>query len=342
MAPQARAALLRNEPYAVPRPSGPLCRPEVGVPSRPRDSSRLAMGVSRPRGRGADRRSAFQAVPAILLPRRCAVPRPAGPLCRPEVGVPSRPRDSSSSAMCGSAARRAACRPEVGVPSRPRDSPSSAMCGSAARRAAVPTGGRRSKPSPRFFFLGDVRFRGPPGRGADRRSAFQAVPAILLPRRCAVPRPSGPLCRPEVGVPSRPRDSSSSAMCGSAARRAAVPTGGRRSKPSPRFSFLGDVWFRGPPGRGADRRSAFQAVPAILLPQRCAVSWFRGLRCVIPLTPTSRPCSRRALRRGSRCGSPSAGRRTRRAAGRVRPAASSGRLYGGSWAFPPGSSPTSR
>ena len=229
MAPQARAALLRNEPYAVPRPSGPRCRPEVGVPSRPRDSSRLAMGVSRPRGRGADRRSAFQAVPAILLPRRCAVPRPAGPLCRPEVGVPSRPRDS----------------------------PSSAMCGSAARRAAVPTGGRRSKPSPRFFLLGDVRFRGPPGRGADRRSAFQAVPAILLP-------------------------------------------------------------------------------------QRCAVSWFRGLRGVIPFTPTSRPCSRRALRRGSRCGSPSAGRRTRRAAGQVRPAASSGRLYGGSWAFPPGSSPTSR
>ena len=51
---------------------------------------------------------------------------------------------------------------------------------------AVPTGGRRSKPSPRFLFFGDGSFAAC-GRGADRRSAFQAVPALLLRWRCAVP-----------------------------------------------------------------------------------------------------------------------------------------------------------
>ena len=37
------------------------------------------------------------------------------------------------------------------------------------------------------------------------------------------PRPCGPLCRPEVGVPSRPRAFSQSAVRGFAALRAAVP-----------------------------------------------------------------------------------------------------------------------
>ena len=40
----------------------------------------------------------------------------------------------------------------------------------AALRAAVPTGGRRSKPSPRFSTIGDMRFRCAPRSGADRRS----------------------------------------------------------------------------------------------------------------------------------------------------------------------------
>ncbi len=30
-----------------------------------------------------------------------------------------------------------------------------------------------------------------------------------------------------------------------------MPTGGRRSKPSPRFFEIGGRWFRGLPGRGA-------------------------------------------------------------------------------------------
>ena len=58
--------------------------------------------------------------------------------------------------------------------------------------------------------LGDTRFRGPAGRGADQRSAFQAVPALLLRERYALsPRfaqRAGPHWEnwPEAGVPSRP------------------------------------------------------------------------------------------------------------------------------------------
>ena len=54
---------------------------------------------------------------------------------------------------------------------------------------AVPAGGRRSKPSPRFCSGGDMRFR---GAVAQR-------------------------CRPEVGVPSRPCGSAQAAICGFAA-----------------------------------------------------------------------------------------------------------------------------
>ena len=51
------------------------------------------------------------------------------------------------------------------------------MCGFAALRAAVPTGGRRSKPSPRLFSVSDGSFaafgrdaglKGPTGRTAQR------------------------------------------------------------------------------------------------------------------------------------------------------------------------------
>ena len=164
----------------------------------------------------ADRRSAFQAVPALLLGWLYAVPPTSGGLCRPEVGVPSRPRASSRLAV-----RR-----------------------SAHLRRAVPTGGRRSKPSPRFFSVGCTPFRPPPADCADRRSAFQAVPALLLGRLYAVPPTSGGLCRPEVGVPSRPRASSRSAVRRSAHLRRAVPTGGRRSKPSPRLFAGGHTRFR--------------------------------------------------------------------------------------------------
>ena len=105
-------------------------------------------------------------------------------------------------------------------------------------RAAMPTGGRRSKPSPRFYSGGGTRFRGP----------------------------AGPRCRPEVGVPSRPRASARAAVCG--------------------FAAL--------PGRGAGRRPAFQAVPALLLGRRYAVS--RPCRAAAPTgsrrsKPSPRFCS---------------------------------------------------
>ena len=163
-------------------PAGPRCRPEVGVPSRPRASTRAAnvSAVSRwcpcsvPRcrpggrrsqarerrrfcsarpvcgfaalpGRGAGRRiTAFQAVPALLLGRRYAVSRPC--------------------------------------------------------RAAAPTGGRRSKPSPRFFAVG----------GTVVRPATRGYAGL----KTGVPFPA---------APSNPAAFRAPRPC-----RAAVPTGGRR------------------------------------------------------------------------------------------------------------------
>ena len=295
--------------------------------------------------------------------RLAAAPtRPCGPLCRPEAGVPSRPRASSQSGVRGFAALRAAehtCLSTIwrsiymvvarslpfegvatavpcpqGVRAERGAIPTVGVSAAAALRAAVPTGGRRSKPSPRFFSVGDasrsraavvplpsagtcrdgshpddwgLRRRGPVGRCADQRSAFQAVPALLLGRRCAgFP---GPLCRPcPQGVRAETGAIPTVGVFAAAALGAAVPTGGRRSKPSPRFCSVGDAgrsgaaapplpsggtcrdgnhssdWGlrrRGPAGRCADRRSAFQAVPAVLFSRRCAA--FRGRCATLPL-----------------------------------------------------------
>ena len=107
------------------------------------------------------------------------------------------------------------CRPEVGVPSRPRASSRLAVRPLAPLRGAVPTRGRRSKPSPRFFAVGIARSRCATRSGADRRSAFQAVPALLsrlavrplAPLRGAVPAPTGRTDQ-RSAFPSRPRASS--------------------------------------------------------------------------------------------------------------------------------------
>ena len=230
---QAFPAIHRGWEYAFSRPVGPRCRSETGVPSVPRDSSRLGVRFSRPCGprfskrrpwlgvrvfaalRGADRRSAFQAFPAIHRGWEYAFSRPCGPRCRPEVGVPSGPRDSSRlgvrvfAALSGRGADRrsafqavqardssrsgvrvfaalsgrdAGRRPALqAVPAihRGREYAFSRPC-----RAAMPVGDRRSKRSPRFFAVGGTRFRGP----------------------------VGPRCRSETGAPSRPRDSSRSAV----------------------------------------------------------------------------------------------------------------------------------
>ena len=146
--------------------------------------------VRPPAAGGADRRSAFQAVPALRGGWRYVVsavagceggwglrrPPACGGLCRPEVGVPSRSRASGWLAVRGFAvacceggwglrhppACGGLCRPEVGVPSRLRASGWLAVRGFAVACCE-----------------GGWGLRHPPACGG--------------------------LCRPEVGVPSRPR-----------------------------------------------------------------------------------------------------------------------------------------
>ncbi len=204
------------------------CRPEAGGPSRPRAFSRAAMRALRPSGPRADRRSAFQAVPALFLAQLCA---PCGPPGRvPTGGRRSKPSPRFfSRSYTRLAALRAACRPEVGVPSRPRDSSPAAIRAlrpsgpRAGRRPAVqavpailrpqlyalrgppgrvPAGGRPSKPSPRFF-----------ARSFTRLTALRAA------------------CRPEAGVPSRPRGFARAAMRGGSASSAAQGEGATRTAP---------------------------------------------------------------------------------------------------------------
>ena len=154
------------------------CRSETGVPSRPRAFSPCAVRGTRA-GARERHRSWFR----------------ASARCRPEAGVPSRPRAFSPCAVRGTRAggrerhrswfrASARCRSETGVPSRPR------ACSPCAGRGAH--GGRREHhrywfraparcrpevgvPSrPRAFPTSAARRRGPAGRCADRRSAFQA------------------------------------------------------------------------------------------------------------------------------------------------------------------------
>ena len=74
--------------------------------------------------------------------------------------------------------------------------PAIGVFAAAALRAAVPAGGRRSKPSPpwrrRLYAISSV------GGYMPRREASRRLES-------SPPRPCGPLCRPEAGVPSRPR-----------------------------------------------------------------------------------------------------------------------------------------
>ena len=112
--------------------------------------------------------------------------------------------------------------------------PGAASSAPVSRSRAMPTRGRRSKPSPPLSALKFKRRREPSRRLGS-----------------APPRPCGPLCRPEVGVPSRPSPPPS-ALC-----TTSVSSSGDGSHP--------DGWGqhrRGPAGRRADQRSAFQAVPA--------------------------------------------------------------------------------
>ena len=127
-------------------------------------------------------------------------------------------------------------------------------CGPAGR---VPTGVGCCKPGGSSG-LAALRDCGPAGPRADQRSAFQADSATALSGggRCKAGvslglggpralRAFGPLCRPEVGVPSRRRHCAEwrwvlqgGGVIGTwrptrfAGLRPAVPTRGRRSKPA--------------------------------------------------------------------------------------------------------------
>ena len=150
-------------------PCRPRCRPEVGAPSRPRASSQSAV-----RDLVAQRRRRRFRAPAR---------------CRPETGAPltiarhhvRRWYEVSAVARHLRGWRwefRPPARDDAGlktgapIPCRPvnanGDEPP------AARRAAVPTGGRRSKPSPRSFTIGGTRSRGAEPTG-ERLTAANSV-----------------------------------------------------------------------------------------------------------------------------------------------------------------------
>ena len=167
----------------------------------------------------------------------------------PTGGRRSKPsRDSSRSAIRGSAALTLAWRSAVGAGfALPRD---------AGRRPAL-------RCRARFTCVGGTRLRGPAGRCADRRSALQAVPALLHNRQYAIS------WRSVVGAGfALPRDAGRRPALRCRARFTRV--GGTWFPLSRAITRIGDTRSRGPAGRGADRRSALQAVPAILLGRRYA------------------------------------------------------------------------
>ena len=109
---------------------------------------------------GTSRQSAVRGSPAC------------GGRCRPEVGVPSRPRDSARVAMRRSQGFAQRCRSETGAPRRPRDSARVAMRGFAAVRLA----GRR---------VVGAGFALPRDRGRRCWGGFRA------PARCRSEAPTG-------------------------------------------------------------------------------------------------------------------------------------------------------
>ena len=95
--------------------------------------------------------AAFPIPAALEVDRRCAVRCADAQLCRPPGGL-------------AGGRRSRACVPSPTISGEPP----------AALRAAVPTGGRRSKPSPRFLSVGDSRSRPHSADDAGRRPAHSA------------------------------------------------------------------------------------------------------------------------------------------------------------------------
>ena len=63
----------------------------------------------------------------------------------------------------------------------------------AALRAAVPAGGRRSKPSPRFFAVGGTRFRRATRDGAGLKTGVPYRPGFPADRMRRETAPSSPV-----------------------------------------------------------------------------------------------------------------------------------------------------
>ena len=163
--------------------------------------------VRGPPGRGADRTSAFQAVPAILPDQRFAISLRFAQRCRPEVGVPLPARHERYQGS-----RREESHPERWGPSR---RPPAAGCAGPHREnwpeVGVPFPARHQRyQGPRREGSHPERWgpsRRPPAAGcADRRSAFPFLRVTSAARvraerramqRCAISRPSGPRCRSE-------------------------------------------------------------------------------------------------------------------------------------------------
>ena len=187
----------------APRPGGPRNRVPPIVKKRGDGLERRPpAGIARERETSADDTAPCQC--ERLTPSQHRMPRslplPAAAPLSCQAGCAGGPDHGGFSRWGPAPARRRRangavllsrwCRPGQGSPpgfAKCRVAPSVHRTKRPSRpSAAVPTGGRRSKPSPRFLFFGDGSFAAC-GRGADRRSAFQAVPALLLRWRCAVP-----------------------------------------------------------------------------------------------------------------------------------------------------------
>ena len=161
--------------------------------------------------------------------------------------------------------------------------PTDEMADSRRRRGFLPVGLDTTAPRAAGGSLASAfterRYVAPTVTNGVCHSPVRIPPNAEIPAGTAPPRNGesfpppafGGLCRPEAGVPSRPRASTQSAIRSSARLRRAVPAGGRRSKPSPRFNSVGDTQFRPPLAGCAGRRPAqfsrwgLQAVPTLVL-----------------------------------------------------------------------------
>ena len=110
-----------------------------------------------------------------------------------------------------------------------------------ALKASTGRTGQRSRARPRSPQISATRFRPPTAGGADRRSAFQAVPALFLPRRYALSLRSGQRCRSED---RRSQPAALPLLAGGPKRRRCLSKWWRRRESNPRPKvFCNDVYM---------------------------------------------------------------------------------------------------